>query len=207
MSRFLSSLSRRRFILAAVALAAVVGFGRPAAAAADATAFVESLGQKALSSLTTPDLDQAEREKRVRALLRTYFDVDTIGRFVLGPNWRTATEAQRAEYIKLFERMIVTTYAQRFSEYSGQDFKVGKSVKASDRDTVVSSQSIQQGGPPIAVDWRVRNKNGQLKIIDVLVEGISMSVTQRSDFTAVIQSGGGIEALLESLRKRAGAAK
>lgn len=207
MPRFLNDITRRRFVLGALAVLAMLSFGRPALAD-DATAFVANLGEKALSSLTAKDLDLAEREKRVRSLLRTYFDVDTIARFTLGTHWRNATDAQKAEYIKLFEKMIVSTYAQRFSEYSGQDLKVGKATKASDRDTVVNSQILQNGGPPIAVDWRVRNKGGQMKIIDVIVEGISMSVTQRSDFSSVIQNGGGnIEALLKSLRERHGSTK
>lgn len=204
MPRFMNALTRRNFLVGALALVAMLTLGRPAAAD-DATAFIENLGEKALTSLTTKDLNQAEREKRVRSLLRSYFDVDTIARFTLGTNWRNATDAQKSEYIKLFEKMIVTTYAQRFSEYEGQELKVGKATKASDRDTVVSSQIIQQGGPPISVEWRVRNRNGQMKIIDVLVEGISMSVTQRSDFASVIQNGG-IDALLASLRARTGSA-
>lgn len=188
----------------ACAFAALIAFSQPAQAG-DAEAFVEGLGKKALSSLTTPDLSKAEREKRVRGLLRTYFDVNTIARFTLGTNWRNANEAQRAEYIKLFENMIVSTYAQRFSEYSGQELKVGKATEASARDTVVSSEIVQKDGPPVSVDWRVRKGDGGLKIIDVIVEGVSMSVTQRSDFAAVIQSGGGeVEALLKSLRERQG---
>ena len=178
----------------------------PAQAASEdaAAAFVDGLGKKALSSLTAPELEQAEREKRVRNLLRGYFDINTIAKFSLGTHWRNATETQRAEYLKLFEGMIVKTYAQRFSEYSGQELKIGKATKASDRDTVVASQIIQQDGPPVSVEWRVRDKGGDMKIIDVIVERISMSVTQRSDFASVIQGGGGnVDALLESLRKRA----
>lgn len=194
----------RLMVFAALMFSALVAFAQPAQAN-DATTFVQGLGQKALSSLTAPELDTAEREKRVRGLLRTYFDVNTIARFTLGTNWRNATEAEKSEYIKLFENMIVSTYAQRFSEYSGQEMKVGKTVKQSDRDTVVMSQILQKDGPTIAVDWRVRNTNGSMKIIDVIVEGVSMSVTQRSDFASVIQSGGGkVEVLLATLRKRQG---
>lgn len=192
----------RLLLLAALAIAAVFSFAQPARAD-EASDFIEGLGKKALSSLTAPDLAKAEREKRVRSLLRSYFDVNTIARFTLGPNWRNATEAEKSEYAKLFENMIVGTYAQRFSEYSGQELKVGKSTKASERDTVVSSQIVQKDGPPVAVDWRVRKSGEGLKIIDVIVEGVSMSVTQRSDFAAVIQSGGGkVQALLDSLRQR-----
>lgn len=201
----MTSLSLPRLMtLAALMFGALVAFAHPAQAE-DASGFINGLGQKALSSLTAPELDTAEREKRVRGLLRSYFDVNTIARFTLGTNWRNATDAEKSEYIKLFENMIVTTYAQRFSEYSGQEMKVIKATKASDRDTVVATQIVQKDGPAIAVDWRVRNTNGNMKIIDVSVEGVSMSVTQRADFAAVIQSGGGkVEALLDTLRKRQG---
>lgn len=169
-----------------------------------AAAFVDGLGQKALSSLTDPSLPKAERQTRVRSLLRSYFDLSTISRFVLGSHWREATDAQKAEYEKLFEDMIVKTYAQRFSEYSGQSFTVGRSAQA-EKDTLVDSKIIQPSGPPVAIQWRVRDKGGSMKIVDVIVEGVSMSVTQRSDFASVIDNGGGkVEALLESLRSRTG---
>jgi phospholipid transport system substrate-binding protein len=172
-------------------------------AGAEAATFVQKMGDKALSSLTAKDLATAERESRVRSLLRTNFDVSTIGRFALGTYWKDATADQRTKYMGLFENMIVKTYSQRFAEYSGQQFKVGKVLESSARDSVVDSQIIQDGGPPVSVQWRVRNKEGQMKVVDVIVEGISMGVTQRSDFAAVIQSGGGkVDALLASLEKR-----
>lgn len=181
----------------------------PAAAAmaekkADATIrFVQRMGDVALTELTDKDLQGTERQRRVRELLRQNFDVQTIGRFALGTHWRSATEAQRKEYLILFEDMIVRTYAQRFGEYSGQKFKVNNARALNDRDSIVTSQVLQQGGPPVAIEWRVRNSGGQMKVIDVFIENISMAITQRSDFDAVIQRGGGkVESLLESLRNR-----
>lgn len=173
-------------------------------ATSPAAQFVQRLGDKALTSLTAQNLPKAERSRRVRTLLRENFDIVTIGRFVLGGHWRTATEAQRSEYTKLFENMIVETYTHRFAEYSGQSFEVlGASPSSGGADTIVTSQILQKNGPPVSVDWRVREKGGSMKIVDVMVEKISMSVTQRDDFNGVIQSGGGkIEALLVSLRKR-----
>jgi phospholipid transport system substrate-binding protein len=195
-------LTRRTFV--AIAAAFLLTVTAPVAAHADAAAaFVQSMGDKALSSLTAKELSTKERETRVRSLLRTNFDVPFIGRFVLGPHWKSATEGQKNEYFNLFEAMIVRTYAQRFSEYSGQSLKVGASSKASASDYIVSSQIIQKGGPPLSVKWRVRNKGEGFRVIDVIVEDVSMSMTQRSDFSAVIQSGGGkIDALIDTLRKR-----
>lgn len=192
----------------ALSLIALIGTAAHAQKGGDAASkFIQGLGDKALTSLTASDLPTAEREKRVRELLRSNFDVPRIARFALGTNWKTATEAERAEYLKLFEQMIVKTYAQRFSEYSGQEFKVTGTTVNSDTDTTVASQIIQKGGPPVNVEWRVSKKGGSQKIIDVYVESISMSVTQRSDFAAVIQRGGGkVESLLQSMRERAGQA-
>lgn len=166
-----------------------------------AAQFVQRLGDKALTSLTAKGLAKGERAKRVRTLLHENFDIATIGRFTLGRHWNDATPAQRTEYVSLFEDMIVETYTQRFQEYSGQSFKVLGADASSDSDTMVSSQILQKDGPPVDVKWRVRNK-GSMKIVDVLVDEISMSQTQRDDFDGVIEAGGGkIEALLTSLRK------
>lgn len=201
-------LARRGFLAAAAFLLAslVLPMQAQAAETSQAKAFIESLGSEALSSLTGQNVAPAEREVRVRKLLRTNFDIDTISKFALGTYWRGATDAQKKEYTSLFENMIVKTYAQRFEDYKGQTFKVTGET-AANKDVIVNSQILQAGGPPVNVDWRVRGSGKNMKIIDVMVEGISMSVTQRSDFAAVIQRGGGnVDALLKSLRERSGTA-
>jgi phospholipid transport system substrate-binding protein len=194
--------------LSSLIMAVIIGFSGFAEAGASKTAdsppsqFVRKLGDTALMSLTEKKVSRATREKRVREILQNNFDIPTIGRFAMGTYWKDASEAQRKEYMVLFEDMIVQTYTSRFEDYSGQTLEVDGSIAASARDFIVSSQVVQDG-PPINLEWRVRNKDGDLRIIDVVVEGVSMSVTQRSDFAAVIQHGGGkIDALLSSLRER-----
>jgi phospholipid transport system substrate-binding protein len=175
----------------------------PVAALSPAGQFIQKLGDQALMELTDAKLPRATREARARTLLNTYFDVPTIGRFALGTYWRVATDAEKAEYVGLFEDMIVKTYTTRFEGYSGQSFKVDGAREDGEKDSIVSSRIVQKGGPPVMVEWRVRKKNGGMKVVDVVVESISMSVTQRSDFSSVIQSKGGkVSALLDSLRAR-----
>jgi len=164
--------------------------------------FVQKLGDNTMMSLTIKDISRETRENRVRKILKNNFDIQTIGRFAMGTYWREATKPQRKEYMTLFEEMVVQTYTTRFENYSGQKLEITGETKAGDRDFLVFSQILQEDGPPINLEWRVRKKNNKLKIIDVVVEGISMSITQRSDFSSVIQRGGGkVEALLTSLRK------
>jgi phospholipid transport system substrate-binding protein len=175
----------------------------PAAAATDAAGFVTTLGQKTLEIINQKP-PKAERDKRFRAVLHEGFDLDALSRFVLGPHWRTATDQQKAEFRKLFEDWIVSAYGARFSEYSGEQFKVTGQRPESDAITLVTSQILRPtGGPPIRVDWRVSKLGSDFKINDVVVEGISLMVTQRQEFASVIQRNGGqLEALLKILREK-----
>jgi phospholipid transport system substrate-binding protein len=175
----------------------------PAAAATDPAGFVTELGQKTLDIINKQP-PKPERDQRFRAILREGFDMTSLSRFVLGPHWRSATEAQRQEFMKLFEDWIVSAYGERFSQYSGEQFKVVGQRPEGDAVTLVNSQIVRpNGGPPIKVDWRVAKVGNEYKISDVVVEGISLMVTQRQEFASVIQRNGGqLEALLKILREK-----
>jgi phospholipid transport system substrate-binding protein len=194
---------RRSFLTAAIMLLGVLlAPAIPAAGAADPTAMISNLGSRALEVLGK-DATQSQRVERFRQLLREDFDVPGISRFVLGRYWNTATEEQRAEFTKLFEGYIAVAYATRLAEYTGETFKVTGSRPDGD-GAIVSSQILRPAGtPPVKVDWRLTGRNGAYKISDVSVEGISMAVTQRSEFASVIQHNGGqVQSLITMLRDR-----
>lgn len=165
--------------------------------------FIKNIAERGIGFLENHELSEEKRKKEFRIMLEESFDMKTIGRFALGKYWRQATKKQKQEYLKLFENMIVNVYSRRFGDYNGEKFEVtGAQKQESNDDVIVSSQIIPNSGTPISVDWRVRRKNGGFVVIDIMVEGVSMAVTQRSDFAAVIQRGGGkIDVLLEHLRK------
>jgi len=169
-----------------------------------ATRFITKVSERGLAFLGDEKLTHEQREKEFRKLLNDSFDLKTIGKFALGRYWRTATKAQKDEYLELFEDMIIETYARRFEEYQGQQIQVGTARSVgSNGDSLVQSSIISSGSPDVSVDWRVRKNGNTYQVIDVLVEGVSMSVTQRSEFSSIIQRGGGnIDALLEKLRTR-----
>jgi len=98
---------------------------------------------------------------------------------------------------------VVKTYGDRLNFYSGEGFRVIAARPESDSDVVVGSEITHaDGSQPTHVDWRVRQRNGKLGVIDVVVEGISQSVTQRQEYTSIIQrNGGDIEPLLASMRQ------
>ena len=194
------SLLTAAFIVLAGALAPAI----PAAAAADPTALISNLGSRALDVLGK-NAPQSQRVARFRELLREDFAVPEISRFVLGRYWNVATEEQRAEFVKLFEEYIALAYSTRLAEYTGETFKVTGSRPDAD-GAIVSSQILRPAGAaPVKVDWRLIGRNGAYKINDVSVDGISMAVTQRSEFASVIQHNGGqVQGLITMLREKTG---
>ena len=201
-------MERRSFLTGAlILLAGTVASQSPAAAAADPTALVSSLGSRALEVLGK-GTSESQRVARFRELLREDFDVPGIARFVLGRYWNTASEEERREFVKLFEEYVAQAYATRLAEYAGEQFKVTGSRTEGDGAIVTSQILRPAGSAPIKVDWRLTGRNGIYKISDVAVDGISMAVTQRSEFASVIQHNGGqIQGLITMLReKTAGAA-
>src|ERR1043165_6795169 len=120
---------------------------RPASAqelAKDASTFVQSLGDQAIKVITDKSLNPADREKKFHQIFVDHFDVQAIGRFVLGRYWRTASDAQKTEFLKLFEDMIVKTYNNRFTEYKGEQFVVTGS--RADGDSAMVTTNVTRPG-------------------------------------------------------------
>lgn len=180
---------------AAAGVSAKVGQG--------AQSFIADMGDRAVAFLSDPALSQEGKELAFRKLLDSSFDMDTIGRFALGRYWRTTSPKQRQAYQSLFRKMVVEVYSARFADYNGHAFDV-KSFRAEGKsDILVTSFIVPKGDTPVQVDWRVRYKNGRYRIVDVIVEGVSMATTQRQDFAAVIGKGGGdVQVLIDHLSGR-----
>jgi phospholipid transport system substrate-binding protein len=176
------------------------------AGAQDAQAFVAQLGNQAIQVLG-PSVSPAQRVARFRQLFRDDFDVPGLGQFVLGRYWRTATPEEQQEFLRLFQEYIVQAYAARLGEYGGEPFRVTGSRPSGD-ETVVSSLIERANAGRVQVDWYLINRGGAPKITDVYVGGVSMKVTQRDEFSSVIQRNGGrVDALLAQLRQRLAAAR
>ena len=163
-------------------------------------AFVKQLGDRTIEVLSNESYSPEDRMKHYRELLRDGFAVNTIARFALGRHWRGATPEVREEYLALFQDFVLDIYSKRLDGFSGETFTVIKSQTVNNSDTMVSTEIGGTDGPPIRVDYRVRSHEGVLLIVDVLVEGISLIVTQRSEFASVI-SRDGLDGLLDKLRE------
>ena len=195
--------------LTAFGLGAMVATGAAATEGAGPTTakaeeLVRSLGFEAINVLSNKSLTSTDREKEFRRLFVKGFDVDRIGQFTLGRFWRMATDAEKTDYRELFRDYVVRTYLIRFNLYSGETLKISKSRPVKEGEMIVESVIERPSGkPPVRVDWIVVNNGTEDKIIDVVVQGVSMSIPHRQEFAAVIQNGGGqVAALLSALRQR-----
>ena len=163
---------------------------------------VKGLGQEAVKLLASKDLSAPEKQEGFTSLIERDFDMKLIGRFVLGKNWRAATESEKSEYLELFQKYIINTYQKRIGDYSGENLNIVKAKPLNNKEFLVNSVIVRPKGPKIQLDWRVRkSKSGELKIIDIIVENVSMALTHRDEFSSVIsQNGGKVEGLLQKLR-------
>lgn len=171
----------------------------------DPGAFVTRLGNRTIDFLSDPATPQNLREVRLRELLRDGFAVERIGRFVLGKHRRTASKQSIDEFIDVFEDYIVALYAKKFSHFSGETFAVQQVIKTRrPQDSMVKTKIVPgSGGEALRVDFQVRKLGDEFKILDVRVEGVSMVLAQRDEFSSYIGNNGGkVESLIAALRKR-----
>ena len=174
-----------------------------AMAQSDPAGFITNLGNQAIKIIRNPE-SQPQRKAEFNKLFTEDFDVPAIGKFVLGHYWRDATPEQQQEYLRLFGQYVVTIYANQFSNYQGEEFKVLGSKSEEGGTATVTSQIVRpSGGAPIHIDWRVALEGSSYKIIDVKAENLSMSVTQREEFASVIsQHGGNLQGLIDVLKQK-----
>lgn len=165
--------------------------------------FIIDLGDEAISLLTSKTITEAERKERFKKLFREHFSTDAIARFSLGRYWRQATDSEKKDYLSLFDDSVADSYASKFSQYNHDDQFIVSSTRTIKDGGVKVYSLIKTEDSPINVIWLVYKTDTGYKIFDVILEGVSMSVTQRSEYSSIIQrSGGKVSGLIDALRNK-----
>jgi phospholipid transport system substrate-binding protein len=167
----------------------------------EAAAFMDRLATDTLTVLRGGEASAEEKRTQVIALIEKAFDLPLISQFVLGRFWRGASEAQLAEYRDLFTQSITKSYARALVASGGTALEILNTKMVSGTDALVSTRLERTEGPPIAAGWRIRRIDGQIKVVDVLYEGVSLALTQRQEYASVIEREG-LDGLIERLRKQ-----
>ncbi len=190
----------RAFLLLAISL---VGFGRAEAqtSSQEAAKFVLALSIEAVLLQSAIRSEPPEQRAAVlQGLVRRGFNLKLISQFVLGRFWRHATADQRVEFQELFTEYLTNSYARHISTYQAETIRVVASNPVGGQDVLVET-SIEGGAGSINPIWRIRAKDGEYKIIDVSIGGVSLALTHRREFAAVINSMG-LDRLLDMLREK-----
>jgi len=205
------TMTSRRLLLAAAPtvlgtalLAAPPFVGRAFASTPDAAAsFVDQMLRDLLAIANGAEPQPAKRAALAR-VIEQRVDLDAVARFCLGRFWRTATPQQQADYIVLFRRVLVKNVSERVGEYQGVTYSLGRTLQR-ESDITVSSILNRPGNAPNKVDWVV-DAEGPPRVIDVVAEGTSLRLTQRSDYASFLaRNGNSVQALIDALRQQVAA--
>ena len=166
--------------------------------------FIKSTTTKGVEDIINANISDVEKDKRFFELLDGALDMEFIGQFVLGRNWRTATQIQRDDFIKVYRDLNIKTWSKRFNEFKGKNFVFKGSTPSSSKGQVfVNTEGPMDQGAPAKVLWRVREKNGDCKIVDIIIEGVSLAQASRSEYTSFIKNNpGGLDALIKDLNDK-----
>ena len=131
-----------------------------------------------------------------------HVDFEEATRLAVGRGWAQATPEQRKKLVAEFRSMLVRTYSNAITAYEGQTMKVMPvRMKPGDTDVTVHNQFIRPGGKPVLLDYSMRKTDSGWKIYDIVVEGVSLVLTYRSEFDAVVKQEG-IDGLIKRLAQK-----
>lgn len=202
------SFSLKAFALCAVLLCGMFGVlstaqAQSANASSDAAlAFIDKVGSSALNTLKDSALSQAQKQAILQQLFADAVDVDYVAKFVLGRYWRSATPAQQQAYLEAYKPFLIKSYVGRLTNYSGQSYSLISS-KPLPTGAVVGMRlmSPDNSTPPVEVYYRLNKTADSFKVVDIIVEGVSLLSTQRSEFSGIVANQG-IDFLTSALKKK-----
>ena len=196
-------LTRRRLLLlgATALVAANLPLQAFAAPADQASSFITALGRDLTAVVNAPGA-LAQKQAALGRIVDGSVDLDDIARFCLGRFWRGATPQQQRDYTEVFHRVLQQNVTGKVGDYQGVTFTVNRAAPR-DENTVVTTTVTRPNNEPNRVDWIVNTAGGAPKIIDVIAEGTSLRLTQRSDYAAFLaRNGNNVQALIDAMRQQ-----
>jgi phospholipid transport system substrate-binding protein len=168
--------------------------------AQEARKIVQGISDSALNILQRPS--RADRHREFLKLFTNNFNTVAIGRFVLGRYRDGINPKQFDSFIAVFQELVAKTYTVQLGDFAGEKFKV-LSSRANNNRWVVDSQIEPPGRSSIRLDWVLARSKSGLKVVDVRVDNLSMAITQRDEFSSVLQqNNGSVEKLIDFMRQK-----
>ena len=196
----------KKNIFAAVfaAILLMTGNVRANVDAAGAEAFVKNVTNDGIENIINANISQKEKDTRFEKLFNNALDLDFIGKFVLGRAWRTATPQQRKDFIATYRELNIKTWSKRFDEFKGKNFIFkGTTPSNSPNQIFVNTTVPMDQGEPAKVVWRVKQNGSQFKVVDIIIENVSLAITAHNEYAGFIKNNaGGVDALIKDLQAK-----
>jgi len=173
--------------LVLVLCTAVPAIGR---AAESPPQVVQQLADAVVAVLAQKELTADQKRAKVESIVYAHFDFTTLSRLVLARNWRRFSPEQQQAFVEEFKRHLSMTYGKNVESYNNERVEVTGDREEPGGDWTVKTKIIRPGGQDIQVDYRLRQEKGEWKVIDVIIEGVSLVANFRSQFQEIVSSEG-----------------
>ena len=194
----------KKLITLIFTFAMLFGFRAQALDSTKAENFVKKVTTEGIEQIINSDVSMEEKDARFEKLFNEYLDLDYIGKFVLGRYWKTATDKQKKDFIEVYRQFNIKTWSKRFDEFIGKSFDFNGTSPSNSEGQIFVNTSVNMGeAAPAKVVWRVKDGEN-MKIVDIIIENVSLAITARNEYTAYIKKApGGLDDLIEDLRQKA----
>ena len=163
--------------------------------------FVSNFADSAIDILSDNEILEGEKNSKFTDLVMSAIDLNLISKFVLSKTWKNATDDQKKRYIQAFKNYFINSYANKLDQYSGEQVDVVDAEEAG-KYVIVNSFIFREGTDTLKINlkWRLLNRDGEIKIIDLNIEGISLIIAQREEFQSFLANNeGDLEKLIEKI--------
>ena len=163
--------------------------------------FVEKFADNAIMILSNNQISKNEKNDKFTNLVMSAIDLNLISQFVLSKAWKSATDDQKERYISAFKTYFINSYANKLDQYSGEKIIINGSEEAG-KYVIVDTNIVREGTDTLKINlkWRLLNKDGDIRIIDLNIEGISLVIAQREEFQSFLMNNNDdLEALIEKI--------
>ena len=164
--------------------------------------FVSDFAASAISILGDEGLNNNDKNIQFTDLVMSSIDMNLISKFVLSRYWKTASDQQKISYLNAFEEYFISSYANKLDQYSGEKIVIVSS-EAAKKFVIVKSNIVRDGADTLKIElnWRLLTRDGQTKIIDLSIEGISLIIAQREEFQSFLSNNNeSLDALINRLK-------
>ena len=180
-------MNKLRNIIFSIIILFVLSINAQTSNYSDEEKFVSTFTEEAISILSNDTINDSEKTKAFTSLVMSSIDLSLISKFVLARSWKESSDDQKQRYLIAFKDYFVNSYANKLDQYSGEKIAIIDSEEAG-KYVIVNSNIVREGTDTLKINlkWRLLNRDGQIKIIDLNIEGISLIIAQREEFQSFL---------------------